>query len=347
MRARIARQGLQRGFGKLAFCLGYQVMGAAAHRHLGQVGYHDNLVGARQIFQHGAQGTRGFAADACVYLVEHQGVYLVAFAQHHLQRQHHAAGFAAAGDLAQALGLQLATGREHQLERLRAPCIPAGTRQVFHAGFQPGTLHFQPRQLRLHGIDELGNHLGARCGQRRRGAGKGGLCGIARVRRLGNKLVAPLVLADLRGRFFLQGKHVFHARAVTAHKALQLGNAVLRLLQLFAREVYLAAIAGKLAAQVFQAEVCLAHHLARGLDARVHLGNAIKAGQGRLQLLHRAAASGKAALCGVGLPHQQLGVFQLGQALQQIFVFARLGVGLANLVQGEARAVQLHGIGLV
>ncbi len=49
----------------------------------------------------------------------------------------------------------------------------------------------------------------------------------------------------------------------------------------------------------------------------------------------------------MGLPHQKLGVFQLGQALHQLLVFARLGVGLLYLLQGEARAVQFHGIGLV
>ncbi len=45
-RAPIAFQGPQRGFRKIAFCFRYQVMGAAAHRHLGQMRNHDNLVGA-------------------------------------------------------------------------------------------------------------------------------------------------------------------------------------------------------------------------------------------------------------------------------------------------------------
>ncbi len=49
----------------------------------------------------------------------------------------------------------------------------------------------------------------------------------------------------------------------------------------------------------------------------------------------------------MGLTHQKLGVLQLGQTLQKLLVFAGLGVGLLYLLQGEASAVQLHGIGLI
>ena len=219
-------------------------------RHLREVRDHDHLARGREPDKHVRERDRRGAAHAGVDLVKDQRLAGVGLAEHHLDRQHHAADLAARGDLAQRARREAGARSVEELNTGRAAAPPFRAGQPVDGDLQLGAPHLEKRHLLGDGLRQAGRPRAAHGVEGVRSDDKGLLAApyllggtalqLAAVARGGHDL-ARLVAAT---------EHVSHARPVRPAQPLERGEARLKPVELLWVKVHLVRVVAKLGGHV-------------------------------------------------------------------------------------------------